>query len=362
MTERERQILEWIRQNPMISQNELAELAGITRSGVAAHISNLVKKGYLRGKGYIVAPPRYVTVIGGLNMDILGVSDKPIMFRGSNTGHVYNQLGGEGRSVAVGLSRLGVQTCFITLYGDDANGEVFKTDAVAQGIDITYARQIPHTSTSTYIYVNQPDGDIVVGLDDMGIYDLLTPDFLEERRHIINNSTDVVIDTNISQEAIEWVYEHCERPIYAKAISVYKAGRLGSHWDRIDTLAIDAVESEVVSGVDVHDRDSAERCADVMQQRGVHNVFVCVGEKGMLYRCEQGSRFFPPQGAERRNSNGSGAVALAALVWAHEQRCSWEDAGALAVAAAVMNSEAIETVSPQIAPEAVESRANNLIR
>ena len=44
-TDREQQILAWIKQNPLISQNELAELCGITRSGVAAHISNLMKKG-----------------------------------------------------------------------------------------------------------------------------------------------------------------------------------------------------------------------------------------------------------------------------------------------------------------------------
>ena len=32
MTQRERQLLEWIRENPMISQQELADKAGITRS------------------------------------------------------------------------------------------------------------------------------------------------------------------------------------------------------------------------------------------------------------------------------------------------------------------------------------------
>ena len=47
-TDREQQILAWIKQNPLISQNELAELCGITRSGVAAHISNLCWNG-LRG-------------------------------------------------------------------------------------------------------------------------------------------------------------------------------------------------------------------------------------------------------------------------------------------------------------------------
>ena len=38
MTQREQQILDWIRENPRISQQELAEKAGITRSSVAVHI------------------------------------------------------------------------------------------------------------------------------------------------------------------------------------------------------------------------------------------------------------------------------------------------------------------------------------
>ena len=51
MTQRERQILNWIEADPMISQQELAERAGITRSSVAVHISNLMKKGCIAGKG-----------------------------------------------------------------------------------------------------------------------------------------------------------------------------------------------------------------------------------------------------------------------------------------------------------------------
>ena len=50
MTQRERQILQWIEENPMISQEELAQKAGISRSSIAVHISNLMKKGYIAGK------------------------------------------------------------------------------------------------------------------------------------------------------------------------------------------------------------------------------------------------------------------------------------------------------------------------
>ena len=37
MTQRERQILHWIEENPMISQQELAEKAGITRVMFSHH-------------------------------------------------------------------------------------------------------------------------------------------------------------------------------------------------------------------------------------------------------------------------------------------------------------------------------------
>ena len=67
MTQRERQILRWIEENPLISQQELAEKAGITRSSVAVHISNLMKKGYIAGEGLCAcAPAPYVVVVGGV--------------------------------------------------------------------------------------------------------------------------------------------------------------------------------------------------------------------------------------------------------------------------------------------------------
>ena len=51
MTNRERQLLQLIEQNPMIKQKDLAEKLGITRSSVAVHIRNLMLKGYIKRKG-----------------------------------------------------------------------------------------------------------------------------------------------------------------------------------------------------------------------------------------------------------------------------------------------------------------------
>ena len=77
MTKREQQILQWIAEDPMISQEALAARAGIARSSVAVHISNLMKKGYIAGKGYVLRQADYAVVIGGVNMDIGGQSFGP---------------------------------------------------------------------------------------------------------------------------------------------------------------------------------------------------------------------------------------------------------------------------------------------
>ena len=72
MTQRERQILSLIENNPMISQQELADALQITRSSVAVHISNLQKKGHIAGKGYVLRTGSYAVVVGGVNVDIGG--------------------------------------------------------------------------------------------------------------------------------------------------------------------------------------------------------------------------------------------------------------------------------------------------
>ena len=107
MTQRERQILNWIEADPMISQQELADRAGITRSSVAVHISNLMKKGCIAGKGYIVTRSPYVTVVGGMNMDIGGRPHGKLVARDSNPGTVRMSPGGVGRNIAHNMSLLG---------------------------------------------------------------------------------------------------------------------------------------------------------------------------------------------------------------------------------------------------------------
>lgn len=362
MTDREREILTLIKQNPLISQNELAELCGITRSGAAAHISNLMRKGYIQGKGYIVTPPSYVAVIGAINVDIYGLADNDVVGESSNVGHIVSAVGGIGRNIAFNLTRLGVRNYLISLYGDDEYGERVRRDASANGIDISHSGRMPHSKTSTFLSVLSADGRQIVGLDDMQISESITPGFLAQHEQVIANASAVAIDSSLPLDAIRWICERAGGPVFARVVSVNKATRLVPVLRHIDTLVLSAAEAELVSGVAVHDGDSARACVEALNKAGVGNVLLFMDDFSILYctreRCL--SVDIADDLADRRYKNGAASSALSALVWARGEERADEDCAYLAAAAAGLSMRQITSVYPEISVDALGRQAKAL--
>ena len=160
MTQRERQILQLIEENPMISQQEIAEKLGITRSSVAVHISNLIQKGSIAGRGYVLRHGSYVAVVGGVNVDIGGRSFAPLVEADSNPGKVSISLGGVGRNIAHNMALMGLDVRLLTAYGDDMNGKRVEASCSELGIDVSHALRLSNMDTSTYLYLTDPNGEM----------------------------------------------------------------------------------------------------------------------------------------------------------------------------------------------------------
>lgn len=349
MTSREQQILEWIKQNPMISQNELAELAGITRSGIAAHISNLVKKGYLQGKGYILAPESYVVVVGGVTLDIFGIPDDEVIAKKSNSGVIYTDVGGLGRNIAVNLTKLDIPNYFISVYGHDSAGEEFKEDALEKKLNITYASQISNMPTSRYLYINQTSAKRIFGVDDSRIHDEITPEFLKKRLSILRNAKMIVIDPNLPQRTIMWLYQNFQQPLLADSIN--KVTRLKQGISALDTLVLNADESAAVTGIDIVDRQSEKKCADQLLAMGITNVFIYDAAVGLLYQNHENSLYAPVTLEKVLNTNGVGAAALAAIVYARRQGLTTEQTARVTQIAAQSAMTTYLNIYDEMSPE-----------
>lgn len=354
MTQRERQILNWIEADPMISQQELADRAGITRSSVAVHISNLMKKGCIAGKGYIVTRSPYVTVVGGMNMDIGGRPYKKLVAKDSNPGAVRMSPGGVGRNIAHNMSLLGLDVRLVTAFGDDVYAQKLAAVCGELGIDISQSPVIPGEHTSTYLFVNDESGDMQLAVSDMDIYDHLTPQVLQSRRQLLDGSQVVVLDTNLPAETVAWVAENCRAPIFADPVSTAKAEKLRPVLGRLHTLKPNRIEAELLSGVAISDDASLRRAADALLETGLHRVFISLGADGVFAADRSGQVLhLPAPEGNIVSTTGCGDSFMAALAWAYLQGSDLERSARAGLAASTITMASADTINPAMSEEAL---------
>lgn len=356
MTQRERQILQWIEQDPMISQEALAERAGITRSSVAVHISNLMKKGYIAGKGYVLRSGTYAAVIGGVNMDIGGQSFDALVPRDSNPGRVHMSLGGVGRNIAHNIALLGADVRLLTAFGDDLYAQRIAASCGEQGIDISHALQVPGGATSTYLYLNGPDGDMALAVSDMDICAKITPSYLRANLSLLNNAQLIVADTNLPPESLQFLAENCSPPIFVDPVSTAKATKLTRLLGRLHTLKPNRLEAELLSGVSITDEASLRQAADQLLGTGLRRVFLSLGTRGVLAADHRSQALLPCRPAEPVNTTGAGDAFMAGLVWAYLQGADLEETALAGLSAAAIAAEGAETINPKLSAEALRQR------
>lgn len=356
MTQRERQILRWIEENPLISQQELADKAGIARSSVAVHISNLMKKGHIAGKGYIVSTAPYAVVVGGVNMDIGGVSSAPLVRADSNPGVVRMSLGGVGRNIAHNMALLGVDTRLLTAFGDDGHAQRIAASCGELGIDISRALQVPGERTSTYLFIADERGEMELALSDMDIYRHITPAFLASRAQLLQNAQLVVVDANIPADAIQWLVQHVKPPIFADPVSTAKAEKLRPVLGRLHTLKPNRMEAELLSSVAITDEGSLNRAADSLLDTGLRRVFISLGGDGVLAADHSGRVRLPCGAGNMVNTTGCGDAFMAALAWAYLEGTALKDTARAGLAAASIAMESGETINEAISAETLAER------
>jgi len=356
VTQREKQILELIRVNPMISQQELADALQITRSSVAVHISNLLKKGYIAGKGYVLRGGSYVAVVGGVNVDIGGRAYTALNQADSNPGSVSISLGGVGRNIAHNMALMGIQTRLLTAWGEDANGKLFSDSCAELGIDISHGLKVPGGVTSTYLYIADPQGEMALALSDMSVCEHITPEYLAKQMPVLQNARAVVMDANLQADSIRYLAENCKAPLFCDPVSVKKAQKLLPVLEKIHTLKPNRLEAELLSGVKITDKTSAEEAARTLLQRGVKRVFLTMGSDGVLAAEEERFLWRGNLPGNMVNTTGCGDAFTAALVWAYLQEQNLEETTLAGLAAASVAMESSSTINPNMSEDALKER------
>ncbi|KRO04724.1 kinase, PfkB family [Levilactobacillus paucivorans] len=303
----------------------------------------------------------YVVVVGGMNMDIFGMPSQKVIQRDSNIGKVGMAVGGVGQNIAQNLAHLEVPTHLITVYGDDYNGHLLAKSCEENHIMLDQAELVKGSRSSTYMYITDETGDMLVGVNDMAICEQITPEFLAKRLDFINNATICLIDANISQEAIDWLGDNVTVPLFGDTVSVVKAPHFAHILGKMDTLKPNALEASLLSGVEITDTASAEKAAQVLLDTGMKNIYISLGADGILCANHEGMVHVPIFKTDIVNANGAGDCGMAAITWSHflDPNRSLEETGKIAQAASSIALESTKSV-PDITPELVDQKLATL--
>lgn len=315
MTKREKEIIDILKKEPMISQNELAGRLGISRSSVAVHITNLMKKEIIAGKGYVIREEHFVAVLGGANVDILGNPSETFKAGDSNPGTVLQSLGGVGRNIAENLGKLEVPVRFLTLVGDDANGEWIIQQTGEAGVDMSHVHKDKIHSSGIYLSVQDEAGEMIAAISQMAIYDEMGPEYLESVMPVLQSASRIVVDTNLSEAALRHVAQTLgEKELILDTVSSKKAMRVRDIIGRFATVKPNRVESEILTGITITDDASLRASANWYFDQGVRRVFISMGSEGTFAASRSVMGKVTSRRADMKNANGAGDAFIAALV------------------------------------------------
>lgn len=356
LTDREREIVGLLRRDPLLSPGEIAERLGTTRAAINVHMSNLARKGVVRGRGYILSEEPSAVVIGGANLDIKARSAATAILGTSNPGSGAMAAGGVGRNIAENLARLGTPTYLVAAVGSDPMGERLLADTAAAGVRLDHVHRSAHP-TGTYTAVLDAGGELVLAVADMTATEHLGPEHLGPVRELLAHAGLLILDGNLSPATASHALDlglAAGVPTLVEPVSVPKAAVLAPliAADR-PLYAVTPNREELTSLTRLPTGSDTELLAAVEQlhRRGVQHVWVRLGARGsLLSSVDDGHVIVPALPAAVADVTGAGDAMLAAFAHALLAGHAPREAVDHATAAAALTVESAHTVRPDLSP------------
>jgi len=228
----------------------------------------------------MTAPLIYVA--GAAHIDRRAISDAPFIPHASNPGRLVDCPGGAAFNAVQAMVQAGATISLHSARGGDPDGRRV-TDAIrALGVtdlSVTWLDRM----TPTYTAVLDDKGELVAGIADMALYDLLVPRLFTKSavRAAIGKADGVLVDANLPSGATAAITrEAAGKPVGAIGVSPAKIGRLQESLANISALFLSYAEA--ASLVEATTGTSPQLIAELLGELGVHRAVVTDGPREVM--------------------------------------------------------------------------------
>lgn len=259
-----------------------------------------------------------ILVIGSLNMDLVVETDRmpatgeTILGRGFMTA-----AGGKGANQAAAAAKLGGETCMVGCVGQDLFGEEILRGLESCGVNTEPVDRVKEaaTGTASIILVNG-DNSIIV---DRGANSCLSPEKVESCRKLIAQSDVLLIQLETPLRSVVRAIEiarECGTMVVLNPAPVPVEAIPEALYKMVDVITPNELECEALTGMPTETTEEAFLAVRALMDKGVSQVIVTLGSKGVVYNRGAAMNFLPARKVKAVDTTGagdsfSGAVAVA---------------------------------------------------
>ncbi|MHA7136433.1 carbohydrate kinase [Rossellomorea arthrocnemi] len=351
MNEKEKLLLTYIEENPFMTQQELSERSGLSRSAVAGYISNLVKQGKIMGRAYVLPKKNGITCIGGANIDRKLQLDGRLIPETSNPAKTEQSSGGVARNIAENLGRLGKQANLITVVGEDTEGS-FLLSHTKSFADVSASQRLLNESTGAYSAILDEKGEMLFALADMNIYESVDIGFVDKRWGLISSSEMVLLDTNFPEDVLKYIIRRCQTegvPLTIIPVSEPKVLKLPTSLEGVSWFICNKGEAETYLGMTIETEGDYFKAAKAITQRGAERVVITRGDQGLIYYTtyKEARAVLPPK-VEVADVTGAGDALVAGILFGYLKGSDTDGACRIGVICSSITLQSKFTVAPTL--------------
>ena len=297
----------------------------------------------------------YILVFGVSICDIFGFTDNRFKLHDSNPGYVKMSVGGVCRNIAENMSRVGLNTKFISVLGDDERGREILKKAEAMNFDMSDSLIVEGGSTPTYLAILDETGEMVSAIVDLKIAHNFTEEFIDSKAEIINNAEYVVCDAD-NPEIIEYIVKKYQGKtnFILDPVSAAKAINVKHLLKYFHTVKPNRHEAEAFCGFEVKTHEDVRKAGKYILEQGVQNVFISLDADGIYYHNGKEEGIIKADDVLVLNVTGAGDSFVAGMGYGYMKNLPVKDTVKFAVAMSSITISHEETIHPDMCHDLVD--------
>lgn len=291
-----------------------------------------------------------VICFGAANFDIKHKSIQDTILGTSNIVKTTWSPGGVSRNVAENLMRLGVSVILVSRLGNDEKGKCLLKSMEQSGMDISGITQSQTQPTGTYTALLTPQGELVVAMAEMDIYEELTPLVISPIVSKVKSASYWIVDANLPEETLKYIAKKTlpNTKLWAVAVSVPKIKRLPSMLSRLDGLILNVDELSAIFGNKSQSLETIKKSCTELRNKGVKTVIVMRGRQGVVLASEDCTLNFKAMKKTTVDVIGAGDAFVAGMLYGLQSGLEAFHAVPYGLAAAGLNVEVNSSALPDL--------------